>query len=256
MELLIELEKLQAMGVMLSFSLSMDEPEWKLKHELERHLAHQTLVQRVTLIKGVLKIGSIIIRVLCSSFLGLDGWDAFIARELDSGKYDTSLEQVYRQMFRKGTPNPWFSLGLLVIGSAIAFHVGSIMSNGQPAAGNNSGASGVIGGILTSLFGAGTAAAPAASNGNANSNGNGNGNNAPAASGGGSMFSSGLPMSIIGNVLRSAGGGAPTRAVVPPPPPPPLRPMASSASSPLAATGASGAGLQTRTRPRITPPML
>ena len=247
MELLIELEKLQAMGVMLSFSLSMEEPEWKLKHELERHLAHQTLVQRVTLIKGMLKIGSIVIRILCSSFLGLDGWDAFIAKELDSGKYDTSLEQVYRQLFRKGTPNPWFSLGLLVIGSAIAFHVGSIMSNGQPAAGNSSGASGVIGGILTSLFGAGAAPA-AAPAGNAQ---------APAPSGIASVFSGGLPMSIISNVLRSAGGGAPARvSVPPPPPPPPLRPAVT--PPPLAAPPAAVTETRDtpRVRPRISPPLL
>ena len=237
MELLIELQKLQSMGTTLSFPLSMDEPEWKLKHELERHLAHQTLVQRITLVKGILKVGSMIIRILCSSFLGLEGWDLFIAKELDSGKYDTSLEQVYRQLFGKGTPNPWISLGLLIVGSAIAFHVGSLMSNQS----QGSGPASFISNILTSLFGGSSS----------------------GAGGGGGM---GLPMAFIGNMLRNAGGGAapaagggatPASPVAPlrAPPVPPIRPP----TPPDLRGGAnddeqSSQQVAPRNRPRIRPP--
>lgn len=244
MELLIELQKLQAMGTTLSFPLSMDEPEWKLKHELERHLAHQTLVQRITLVKGILKVGSMVVRILCSSFLGLEGWDVFIAKELDSGKYDTSLEQVYRQMFGKGTPNPWISLGLLIIGSAIAFHVGSLMSNQNQ--GQGSAPASFVSGILSSLFGSSTAGTP--------------------STGG----VGGLPMAMMGNVLRMVGGSgtgtstatspnsgsaqsAPVRPVpqaqappLRPPSPPPVRNEDDSTVLP--------GPTAPRIRPRITPP--
>ena len=242
MELLIELQKLQAMGTTLSFPLSMDEPEWKLKHELERHLAHQTLVQRITLVKGILKVGSMVVRILCSSFLGLEGWDVFIAKELDSGKYDTSLEQVYRQMFGKGTPNPWISLGLLIIGSAIAFHVGSLMNNQT----QGNGPASFVSGILSSLFGSST-----------------------AGSSGGS-FGGGLPMAFLGNALRMAGsgsgsggsGGSAGGAAIPPSSPPivapaqpqapPLRPPS---PPPVRNDGDSSTQPATpRIRPRIVPP--
>lgn len=226
MELLIELEKLQAMGVMLSFPLSMDNPEWKLRHELERHLAHQTLVQRITLVKGIMKLGSMVIRWLFSSFLRLDGWDKFIGDELDSGKYDASLEQVYRSIWRKGTPNPWVSLGLLVFGSAIAFHVGSVMSNGQAATSGPSGPGGMIGTILSSLFG------------NSGSGGGG---------GGGGLN----PLNLVSSVLRNAGSApAPARATTAPPPPPPMRAPSPPPSRPDAVPATP------RVRARITPPTL
>lgn len=233
MELLIELEKLQAMGVMLSFPLSMDHPEWKLKHELERHLAHQTLVQRVTLVKGIMKLGSMVIRWMCSSFLRLEGWDKYIAQELDTGRYDVSLEQVYRSIWRKGTPNPWMNLGLLIIGSAIAFHVGSVATGGAATTNASGAPGGMIGNILSSLFGGGGGSAS-----------------------GGSGFN---PMSLVGSVLRNAGSGpARPRASSPngegasseaapirPPTPPPVRPQSSAAP----------ASEPTRVRARIPPPM-
>jgi hypothetical protein len=224
MELLIELEKLRTMGVTLSLPLNTDQPEWKLKHELERHLAHQTLVQRVAMIKTVLKVGSITLRVVFSSFLRLEGWDTFIQKELDTGKYDVSMEQMYRSLWRKGAPSPWITMGLLIFGSAIIFHLDG---SGKTIAASPDAPGGMVGALLQSLFGAG--------------GGNAGGFNPLSVMS--TMFKGAMEAQRTPAPVRSGGEEATdTRRR---PSPPPLRPQAATSSA---------APSRERTRPRAKPP--
>lgn len=170
LEIIRELDKIEAMGVRLSFEPSVDDPEWKLRHELERHLAHQTLIQRVALMKGIIKLGSVVLEAVLSTFLRLKNWSKFIANELDSGRYDATLEQVYRTIWRRGAPNPWISLCIFVFGSAIAFHFGlarhdasennenepgGASSPGSTSASSGGGIGGSLMGMVTGMFGGG-----------------------------------------------------------------------------------------------------
>ena len=138
MEVLIELQKLRDAKVVLSLNAETlaHQPLWKLRHELERHLANQTLRKRVTLVKAGLKLGVMFIEKVTKSFLRLDGWTAFVSGQLDTGQYDDSLEQIYRLMFSSGQPNPWITIAMLIVGSAVAHHTATAVGGVGAAATN------------------------------------------------------------------------------------------------------------------------
>lgn len=138
-ELLIELEKLRCSGVELSFRPNMDVPLWQLRHEYEQHEAQQTLLQRVGMVKSGLKLFTFVTQSLCSSFLKLDGWSQYVHDQLDTGLYDSALEQIYRSLAGKGRPNPWLQVAFLVLGTAIAYHIDNLAkeAGSSGAAGDN-----------------------------------------------------------------------------------------------------------------------
>jgi hypothetical protein len=96
--------------------------EAMLRHELDRHIANELITSRVNTIKSLIKLGVLGLEVFLSRFLKLKGWAAYIARELDTNKYNGALEQVYRMFWKAATPNPMIYLGLLIVGSAVGFH--------------------------------------------------------------------------------------------------------------------------------------
>lgn len=137
MELLIELARLQSCGVVLSFEPSMDVPLWKLKHEFQQHDAQQTLLQRVSMVKKGIKMSTLLLSTFAGKFLKLEGWSEYVHDELDTGTYDSALEQIYRTVAGRGRPNCWAQVIMLVVGTAIAYHIHNvtqekgIASNGE-----------------------------------------------------------------------------------------------------------------------------
>ena len=119
-----ELDRYEQFGVNLSFKPHIDMDPDVLKHELERHIANETIVKRVTAMKLVIQFGVIGLEWLATkfNFLNLKGWSAFVGIQLNSGKYDSLMEQTYRTIWKRGAPNPWFSLAALILASAAAFH--------------------------------------------------------------------------------------------------------------------------------------
>lgn len=157
MEIIRELDKLAFGGVELSFKPTLEMSEVKLRHELERHIANQTLVQRVAIVKGLMKVGAVIVEMVFGTFLKLRNWSVHISRQLDSGQYDLTLEQVYRTIWKRSAPNPWLSLAMLVVGSALMFHFGLVPpepSDGGGSSGGGGGGGG-IGGMLGGMLGGG-----------------------------------------------------------------------------------------------------
>jgi len=151
-ELILELDKT---GV----KIVGDEETWELQHLLERHHANQHLIQRVATVKSFLKFGAFVIEKLVMLFIPkipLRGWCEHLCAELDTGNHDQTLEQVSRKFWRKGPPNAFMSLGLLIAGSLVMYCLGM---KGTPAPGDSGtgGGGGMfkgIGGMMSSLLGA------------------------------------------------------------------------------------------------------
>jgi hypothetical protein len=123
MEYLIELTKLQSMGIALSFEPSMDIPLWKLKHEYQQHDAQQTLLTRVSIVKKGIKMATLLLSTFAGKFLKLEGWSEYVHGELDTGVYDSALEQIYRTVAGRGRPNCWAQVIMLVLGTGICYHI-------------------------------------------------------------------------------------------------------------------------------------
>jgi len=160
-ELILELDKVGVKFV-------GDEKTWELEHLLERHYANQHLIQRVATVKSCIKFGSFVVEKLMNLFLPkipLRGWCEHLCAELDTGNHDQTLEQVSRRFWRKGPPNAFITLGLLIGGSMVMYCVGmrgnSSAGNAGSGSGGGTGSSGGgggggfggIGGFLSGLLG-------------------------------------------------------------------------------------------------------
>jgi hypothetical protein len=119
-ELILELDKC---GV----KIVGNEETWELQYLLERYHSNQSLIQRVETMKSCIKFGAFAIEKLVGLFMPkipLRGWSAHLSAELDTGNHDSTLEQVSRKFWRKGPPNAWVSLGLLIAGSCVMYCLG------------------------------------------------------------------------------------------------------------------------------------
>jgi hypothetical protein len=123
-EYIRELDRFEQFGVNLTFKPTQEMDLDKLRHEYDRHVANDTLVKRVTVMKIVIQFGAIALEMLATKMkiLKLEGWSSYMNIEMDSGKHDAMLEQVYRKIWQRGAPNPWISLAALILGSAAGFH--------------------------------------------------------------------------------------------------------------------------------------
>lgn len=158
-EYIRELDKLAFEGVILGIVPSMSMETWRLRHELERHVRNQTLVRRANFMKNIIKLSAFTLQLVFGRVLNLAGWAEFIAASVDTGEHDASLEQAYRTIWKKGTPNPWMDLSVFIFGSAIMFHFGVPMQaagggggGGSANGGGSGGGSGGGGGGFGSLF--------------------------------------------------------------------------------------------------------
>ena len=109
--------------------------------------------------KTVVKMLVFVVQSACASFLKLDGWSAYVNERMDSGLYDMALDHVYRSMMGKGRPNPWFQLGLLIIGGAIVYQLDNMAK--ETASNPNGSSNGILKFLgmasnLVSMFGGGS----------------------------------------------------------------------------------------------------
>jgi hypothetical protein len=143
-ELVRELDRYQQFGVNLAFKPDINMDEDMLEHELQRHIANETIVQRVTAMKLIIQFGAIGLEWVTTkfNFMNLKGWSGYIGIQLNSGRYDSLMEQLYRTIWKRGAPNPWFMLASLVLGSAVAFHFKIATLDGQQVVANSEGAGG------------------------------------------------------------------------------------------------------------------
>jgi hypothetical protein len=159
-EIIRELDKYEKFGTNLSFKPRQDMDEDKLRHELERHIANDTIVQRVTVMKIIIQFGTMGLEFFFTKmkFLRLEGWSSYLAIQLNTGKYDATLEQAYRTIWKRGAPNPWFLLVGSILGTALLFHFQVLTLEQAKAAaaaggGGNGGGGGGGGGIFNSILG-------------------------------------------------------------------------------------------------------
>lgn len=132
------------------------EQTWELRSLLEGYNANQFLNQRVEMMKTFFRIGILIMERLVlwvAPRASLQGWASYVSDELSTGKYDLPLEQISRQFWNKGPPNPWLSMSLMVFGSAAVFLAGGRGSN-EGAGGGGNMLAGVLSSVM-SMFGGG-----------------------------------------------------------------------------------------------------
>ena len=154
-ELIRELDRFAANGTILSFRPTEQHTEEELSHELARHVANDTILQRVAFMKVIIKVGVCVLEMVLKRWLKLKGWSTYISRELDSGKHNATLEQVYRTIWKRGTPNPWLGLVTLIVGSGIGFHCGFLSAGGSGGGDEGGGGGGGGGGSGTGGGGGG-----------------------------------------------------------------------------------------------------
>jgi hypothetical protein len=150
--LLHNLQKLEMSGMRINIERPcLGTPLWELQYEYEQLKTMKDSFTRVSQMKNAINIVATVIKVIGTKLsIRLEGWDTFIAKQLEEGAYDMTLEQIYRNIFgRKGPPSPWMSIALLVCGSACAFHW---RASGTPLLPNQGGGFGNILGPLLGLM--------------------------------------------------------------------------------------------------------
>lgn len=235
-EYIRELERFQQFGVNLAFKPTMDLDLDKLRHEHDRCVANDTIVQRVTVMKIVIQFGAIGLEMLATKMklLKLEGWSTYLFAEMNSGKHDAMLEQMYRQIWKRGAPNPWISFAALIIGSAIGFHFQFISLESVRGAGAGAGnntptpapapSAGPLGTGLSAMFG------------------NMLGGLGGGGGGGGGIFNMLTSMVDSRRPVRGTAGPPQANPASPPPPPPPAGRFSTTQPGSLSPGGLGGQG--------------
>ncbi len=137
-------------------------PTYELETMLERVVANNQVMARVAFMKMGIKLGALGIELLADKFapkLRLSGWSESLSLDLDTGNYDYTLEQLYRKFFRRGPPNAYWSLGLLILGSAFFHCMGGAGARNAKEGGAMTGMQKMfskVSGIVNSLGGMGS----------------------------------------------------------------------------------------------------
>jgi hypothetical protein len=162
---------------MYKVKFDADAPTYELESLLERVIANNQVMARVAFMKMGMKLGALGIELLADKFapkLRLSGWSESLSLDLDTGNYDHTLEQLYRKFFRRGPPNAYWSLGLLILGSAFFHSMGGAGARNAKEGGAMTGmqkmfskVSGIINGLggmssMFSMFGGGAGGAASA----------------------------------------------------------------------------------------------
>jgi hypothetical protein len=135
--LLIELQALEARGVKLTRAFTMDNSVAELEFEISKHAACHATRNGVAFLRDALKLvvtGIDLGNAKLGPFLSIDGWAESVTSDI--GRYDHTLERIYKRYWRRQQVNPIVELAGLLIGSMITWHFRSkFIGNAEASAG-------------------------------------------------------------------------------------------------------------------------
>jgi hypothetical protein len=121
--LLIELQALEARGVKLTRAFTMDNSVAELEFEISKHAACHATRNGVAFLRDALKLvvtGIDLGNAKLGPFLSIDGWAESVTSDI--GRYDHTLERIYKRYWRRQQVNPIVELAGLLIGSMVTWH--------------------------------------------------------------------------------------------------------------------------------------
>jgi len=118
----------------LSRQFTMDDSYSEIAHERDRHQIELDISDQVSTGKNYVLAAAMAL-FLINRFLGnkiaLNGWLTTMKSELDSGSYDSVLEQLYRSMHKSGPPSITSSMANLFIMTIIGTHISNKLGGGS-----------------------------------------------------------------------------------------------------------------------------
>lgn len=121
--ILLELHELEAKGVRLSRTFTLEDSLEDLEFELHSHVSNLHTRTTVNFMRDALKLiisGIEVGNARLGPFLDIQGWAAEATS--DMSRYDPALERIYKRYCRRQQMSPLFELGWLLIGSMLTWH--------------------------------------------------------------------------------------------------------------------------------------
>ena len=130
--LLFDLHQLEAKGVRLSRTFTMEDSVDDMTVELKRQLLVLDERSNVSMMKNGLRIALSGIEIINTrlNLLDLEGWSSQACSELE--RHDQNLAKIYRKYWRRSTSNsPEMDIVMSVVGSMGAYHMKRTMTRGM-----------------------------------------------------------------------------------------------------------------------------
>ena len=121
--LLIELQALEARGVRLTRSFTIESSAADMEFEISRHAAASATRNGVAFLRDALRLlvtGIDLGNARFGPFLSIEGWAESITG--DMARYDHTLERIYKRYWRRQQMNPVLELAGLLVGSMVTWH--------------------------------------------------------------------------------------------------------------------------------------
>lgn len=122
---LLELDRLKAMGCKLTREYTMDDSLEEMEYEAKRHVLQLEEQNNVNTLKDGLRLfvsGCEFANSKFGPFLNLDGFSQSVSNDLNGGKYNLTLSKLHRKYFKNpGQSSPEMELAFSLLGAA-AFH--------------------------------------------------------------------------------------------------------------------------------------
>ena len=147
--LLLELRRLEQGGSKLSRSFGMADSIESMEYEVERHRIQADTDTSVAFMKDAIKLGLSgleIVNQKLGPFLMLDGWSDTVTGDMN--RFDPSLKRIYKRLFRRGAPNPFVELAMIIFGSMVLHHFKCKVLGKSAAAAVNFNPMDMLGGAL------------------------------------------------------------------------------------------------------------
>ena len=102
---------------------TMNDDMKDIAFEFNRYKIEKETKDNVRFMGDMLKFGINGLEMLSNKvgILKLNGWADSVTSDMD--RYKPSLERIYKKIWRRGSVNPFLELGILLVGSAVMFHV-------------------------------------------------------------------------------------------------------------------------------------
>ena len=122
---LLELDRLKAMGCKLTREYTIDDNLEEMEYEARRHVLHLEEQNNVNTLKDGMRLfvsGCEFANGKFGPFLNLDGFSQSVSNDLGAGKYNLTLSKLHRKYFKTpGQSSPEMELAFSLMGAA-AFH--------------------------------------------------------------------------------------------------------------------------------------
>jgi hypothetical protein len=135
-EYLLDLEKYKKLGFNVQ-TFTIDDSLIKIQYEWERQTLMIQSTERVETIKTWIRGSVFVVYFISRIFTDkLDGWVISVNNELENPRYIPAFEEIYREQFKRGPPNPKMQLLQMLLVSLGATVLANLISKDKPTIGN------------------------------------------------------------------------------------------------------------------------